>query len=498
MHSFISTVASTALVLSSLVAAAPAPAVASVVPATKLDPATPRIILGPVRSSKLSVIASSLSAASSVQNAAAVPASKVQPIVPQTNITLGYSSINVTDQMSALIQATMKLPSVLLEDIDSISSVDCSTDSVAVKFANQADFEESFADWPSSNFILFTNHLGDCDTDNERGLYVVSSVAFDNATFTVTASSKKSTFDEQTDEMTIEYTKPADTGVSKREITQTWFGDFPGNLILNDDPLKKSLSISVNEPKLGGNIAVSGHLHFSWLKLKATSFYVDVDLGLSASANVKVSAGLSYDNDVYTFSPASITVSAFSIPGILDVGPALAFTMGVEVAASGTVEISADLSATISNGKAHIDFLDSKNTVTSGWDPVYTHAVNVSAAVEAQVNPFVELTAEMAVSFLGGLLDLSSGVRARPTLINVFSLNAQFNIDNANNVTIPASTDETCVNGLWFSNAFDFIVTAFVTQFYEIEVYRLDVPIYKSGCWTWAPDVIAGTAKATA
>ena len=488
----------------------------------------------------------------------------------------------------------MKLPSVLLEDIDSISSVDCSADSVAVKFGNQADFEESLADWPSSNFILFTSHLGDCDTDNERGLYVVSSVAFDNATFTVTASSKKSTFDEQTDEMTIEYTKPADTAVSKREITQTWFGDFPGNLILNDDPLKKSLSVSVNEPKLGGNIAVSGHLHFSWLKLKATSFYVDVDLGLSASANVKVSAGLSYDNDVYTFSPASITVSAFSIPGILDVGPApgnlilnddplkkslsvsvnepklggniavsghlhfswlklkatsfyvdvdlglsasanvkvsaglsydndvytfspasitvsafsipgildvgpaLAFTMGVEVAASGTVEISADLSATISNGKAHIDFLDSKNTVTSGWDPVYTHAVNVSAAVEAQVNPFVELTAEMAVSFLGGLLDLSSGVRARPTLINVFSLNAQFNIDNANNVTIPASTDENCVNGVWFSNAFDFIVTAFVTQFYEIEVYRLDVPIYKSGCWTWAPDVIAGTAKATA
>ncbi|KAK0117527.1 hypothetical protein ONS95_011867 [Cadophora gregata] len=491
MHSFFSTVAFTALVLSSLVSAAPAPAVASIDPATKLNPATPKIILGPVRSSKSPAIAS----LSSAQDAASVPASKVQPIAPQTNITLGYSSINVTDQMTATIRATMKMPSVLLEDIDSIASVDCSATSVAVKFGNKADFEESFADWPASNFILFTNHLGDCDTDNTRGLYVVSSVAFDNATFTVTASSKKSNFDEQTDEMTVEYTKPAE---AKREVTTTFFGDFPGNLNLNTDPLKKTLSVSVHEPKLGGSLAVSGHIHFSWLKLKATSFYVDVDLGLSASANVKVAATASYGSEVYSFSPTGITIAAFSIPGILDVGPALAFKMGVEVAASGTVEISADLSATITNGKAHIDFLDSKNTVTSGWDPVYTHAVNVSAAIEAQVNPFVELTAEMAVNFLGGVLDLSSGIRAKPTLINVFSLQAQFNIDNANNVTIPASTDETCVNGIWFSNAFDFIVTAFVTQFYDIEVFRLDVPIYKSGCWTWAPDVINGTAKATA
>ncbi|KAL5315328.1 hypothetical protein ACEPPN_016195 [Leptodophora sp. 'Broadleaf-Isolate-01'] len=487
MHSFISTVASTALVLSSLTSAAP---VVSSVPASTLTPATPRIILGPVRSSALKVAAASLQSA-----ADSVPATKVQPITPKTDIILRYASINATEEMTASINATMKYPSVLLEDIDSVSKVDCSDTSVSITFNNQADYDETSKDWPASDFVLFTNHLGDCDTDNQRGLYIVNSVTRDDKTLTVVAASTKSTFDNSTSEMTIDYTKPAST---KRQITQTWFADMPGNLVLNDDPLKKSLSISVNEPKLGGDLSVSGHLHFSWLKLKPTSFYVDVDLGLSASANVKVSAGLSYDNDVYTFSPASLTISAFSIPGILDVGPALAFTMGVEVAASGTVEISADLSATISNGHAHIDFLDSKNTVTSGWDPVYTHAVNVSAAVEAQVNPFVELTAEMAVSFLGGLLDLSSGIKARPTLINVFSLQAQFNIDNANNVTIPASTDETCVNGVWFSSAFDFIVTAFVTQFYEIEVYRLDVPIYKSGCWTWAPDVIDGTAKPTA
>ncbi|CZR65267.1 uncharacterized protein PAC_15167 [Phialocephala subalpina] len=52
--------------------------------------------------------------------------------------------------------------------------------------------------------------------------------------------------------------------------------------------------------------------------MKASKFYVDVDLSVEAAANVKVSAGIAYDNDVYTYSPASLTVSAFSIPGILD------------------------------------------------------------------------------------------------------------------------------------------------------------------------------------
>lgn len=197
-------------------------------------------------------------------------------------------------------------------------------------------------------------------------------------------------------------------------------------------------------------------------------------------------ARVAYDNDVYSFSPADISVSAFSIPGILDVGPRLEFALGVEVAVSGQVEISADLTADLAVGHVQVTFPDSKNTVATGWTPKYTHQTNIPAKIDAQVNPYVELTAAIGVNFLGGLLDLSSGVRARPQLINDFSLNGKFDTSNTGNVTIPASTDDTCVNGLWYSSAFTFGVTAFVTQFYELELYRLDVPIYESGCWTWA------------
>jgi hypothetical protein len=134
--------------------------------------------------------------------------------------------------------------------------------------------------------------------------------------------------------------------------------------------------------------------------------------------------------------------------------------------------------------------LDSSKTVTSGWTPVYTHETNISATVEAQVNPYASLTAAIGVDFLSGVLDLSLGVTARPEFINVFSINGQFDISNSANVTLPAPTEDTCVNGMWYSNAFAFIVTAFATQFYSLELYRLDVPLYKSGCWSWAPGAI--------
>ncbi|KAL2063139.1 hypothetical protein VTL71DRAFT_6211 [Oculimacula yallundae] len=479
MHSFISTIASTAFVFSSFASAAPVVTVPG--PAAPAAPIVPPIILAPVRSSRLSTASVSTLAAA-----------KVQPIAPHRDVILQYASTDPNQAMTASVNATMKFPSVLLEDIDSISKVDCSAKSVSVTFNNKADYDETAKDWPASGFVLFTNHLGDCDTDNQRGLYIVDSVTRNDKTLTVIAASTKSTFDNSTSEMTVDYTKPSN---AKRAIAGSWFADIPKSLVLQDDPTKKSIAVSVHDPKLGGDLSVNGHLHFSWLKLKPTSFFVDIDLGLSASINVKATASVSSGNDVLQFAPASLTVSAFSIPGILDVGPAIAFKMGCEISASGTAEISADLTAEITNGHAHIDFLDKTKTVSSGWKPVFKHAVNVSAAIEAQVNPFVELTAEMAVKFLGGLLDLSSGVTAKPTLLNVFSLQAQFNIDNANKITIPPATDKNCINGFFFSSTFNFVVTAFVTQFYDVEVFRFDAPVFDSGCWTWAPDVIAGTAK---
>jgi len=134
----------------------------------------------------------------------------------------------------------------------------------------------------------------------------------------------------------------------------------------------------------------------------------------------------------------------------------------------------------------HLDLVVSNKTTTSGWTPIYTYSKNISAAVEAQVNPYAKVTAEIGVNFLSGLVDLSADVTAEAELLNVFDTDAEFGISNSLGVTIPASTATTCANSLWFDSSFEFVVTGFFTEVYSVRLYELDVPIYESGCWTWA------------
>jgi hypothetical protein len=56
-------------------------------------------------------------------------------VVPQTNVSLFYGS-NVTETASTRVNHTMRYPTVLLEQIASVISVDCSNTSVVVTFNN--------------------------------------------------------------------------------------------------------------------------------------------------------------------------------------------------------------------------------------------------------------------------------------------------------------------------------------------------------------------------
>ena len=405
-------------------------------------------------------------------------------VTPQASVILRYESISSL-AMLAQVNATMKVPSVLLEDIASVTHVDCADSYVAVTFSESADYLESLAAWSNSTFIMFTNHLGDCDPENERGLYLVDSIASKDATLTITASSIKSGFDSSADELAISWLKPAATTISKRDLLSTILNAFPTSISLTQGDVTETLSITASDTSLTGSFDMSGYLHYDFSEAKFTKFYIDLDLAVDAATNIDVTAKITYDSDVYTYSPLDVSVSAFEITGILSVGPQLSFELGVEVAASGTVEISADVTATLSDGHVYLDLLNSSNAATSGWTPIYTHETNISAAIEAQVNPYVMLTAEIGIDFLNGLLDLSTGVTLKPELINVFDITGQFDISNNDDITFPASTDKVCANSLWFSSDFVFTVTAFVTQFYTVSLYEVEIPLYESGCWSW-------------
>ena len=112
-------------------------------------------------------------------------------VVPQGSVSLYYGS-NITTSASVNINHTMKYPTVVLEQIASIISVDCSNTSVAITFNNSAVFASTQAAWIADGTMVFiTNHLGDCDPVLERSFFLSSSLSFNNTTLVATASSVK-------------------------------------------------------------------------------------------------------------------------------------------------------------------------------------------------------------------------------------------------------------------------------------------------------------------
>ncbi|KAH8774836.1 hypothetical protein BGZ57DRAFT_893282 [Hyaloscypha finlandica] len=115
-------------------------------------------------------------------------------------------------------------------------------------------------------------------------------MVFKNDTLIIAAATTKSIFNNSTDEVEIMFTKPIPAN-SKRTVIQTFLGDFPGEFSLSESPTATSPSIAAETSSFGGSLAVSGHLHYSWLKCKFTKLYMDVDLNLAAAANTKAVAG---------------------------------------------------------------------------------------------------------------------------------------------------------------------------------------------------------------
>jgi hypothetical protein len=122
--------------------------------------------------------------------------SDLSNIVPKSNFTLHYGSNDTsTPGSNAQISVQMKVPSVILEDILSIHSVVCSDTGVSISFNDLAGYEKSMKEWPASgDFVLITNHLGNCDTEFERGIFLAGGLVFDQKTLTIVATVEKSDF----------------------------------------------------------------------------------------------------------------------------------------------------------------------------------------------------------------------------------------------------------------------------------------------------------------
>lgn len=102
-----------------------------------------------------------------------------ETFTPKTEVALPYG-VNNTN----FVNVTLTVPAaVLLESISHLTTVDCATDSVSLTFEDADDVNLAFEQWSAfESLVLITNHMGDCDTEFERGFFVATTYAITDLT----------------------------------------------------------------------------------------------------------------------------------------------------------------------------------------------------------------------------------------------------------------------------------------------------------------------------
>ncbi|KAK2625509.1 hypothetical protein QTJ16_004821 [Diplocarpon rosae] len=423
------------------------------------------VVLAPVSRSDFAV-----SALAALERLPKRDAEEMSSLTPQTDIVLYYQSSGTS--LGAEVKVRMQFPSVLLEEISSVSSVTCTVSSVSVRFSSPGPYHESRARWPSSSFLLFTNHRGACDGPHERGLYLVQGITFDHARLLITATTNSTSLREATADLDIAFVTPP-RAVSKRDLSRSFSAEFPGRARLANGTIllgdtRDKLAVTASDTTASGSFSIRGRVSYSFWKVKFTTFYFELDVSAAAATSLDLNLSVTYDAPVLSYAPLELSITAFEIAGIFSIGPGLAFELGVEVIAEGDVGLTTDLAATLRNGFAHLDLLHNTSTYTSGWSLEFSHQVNTTTATQLQVDPYVSLKALIRAELLGAYTSLEASITAKPE--NLIDIDAPANRSTRTNTTHPHDTSS------WYASSFVFHVTAHVAGLFSTKLYELPLP----------------------
>ncbi len=240
------------------------------------------------------------------------------------------------------------------------------------------------------------------------------------------------------------------------------------------------LTVTANEASFASNVTVSGYLKYNWLTFSLNDLYFDIDVGFSSALGLTAVVGASY-NQTFTYSPSPLYYG-LTVPGVIELGPELIFAIDVEVYASAETTLSTQVGVGLADGNVHVDLLDESNTSTSGWVPTYSASASITGSAEAQLNPTASLTVEIECKIFGGLIDLSTGLTAKPSFTNDFKLTGGAGVDLTGYEDLTGNG--TCEDGLAIDSEFAFVLDAFATEWYSTELYSVDLTIFK-GCFNY-------------
>ncbi|TLS22049.1 uncharacterized protein PpBr36_09666 [Pyricularia pennisetigena] len=422
--------------------------------------------------------------------------SETQTYNPATDLKLPYS----LDTVSAMVSVVMKKPSIVLENLPSLSDVKCADGNVILSFTNAEAVKAVRDAWPSSGdlILVMDEAPGTCSGDRERGFFLVSELVHDEETFTITATAEKRDPKDEMDDVVVHFTRTTEATAEERADLvarsgkktlrlgpKTFKVDMSNKTLINTKPLY----IRTDRATFTSTVQIEGHVHFSFAKMKLKEFNIQLELDYDLDLNVTARVNSRIGFDPLTFSPLVVGIPGVYIPGMLYIGPRAAISFGVEAAAEGPANITAGYRSTIKGATARLDLLNKNGTKAEGWTPNKTASVDVSTRMQLQLNPFADLTVEFAIRMFGGIVDLGTGLTARSTLVNAYVIGSNFTHNGTGiELTGPKCPDSAvmgscCLNSAWYERRFWFEIRAFVTSFYRIPLFKVVDPIDKTECW---------------
>ncbi|KAI1777124.1 hypothetical protein F4818DRAFT_439486 [Hypoxylon cercidicola] len=405
-------------------------------------------------------------------------------IVPSTNVTLDYSLDTLADPRSSVsIVLQTYEPVVLLEAIGSVHQVACTYSTVTIGFNTPAAFERAISEWPhDGDFWLITNHLEKCDTRGDRGIYLVVGLNWDNDTAAVTAQTAKMDFGSIASSIAVTF---SDVQGSMSNNSGNITFDEPGiniasnfslptgDEILSDPPY---FSATANNGYLSDAAVIRGHFSYDVPTQQLQSLWFDIDSAFYGDLAVTFNVSMPLSSNSYSFSPGTFFASAINVPGAFSLQPALRWSVGADVGADGAVHHSSNITMSIPDGHAHIDFMNSSKSSIVGWGPRLTSAVQTDQAATGHASPFVAFSIELGLNIMDGLFNTTGGVTATPQFVNELNVaQSQTRIRKADRMIWPRNI--TCSNGFELRSAFNFTVDAYVTDAWQKTLYNTEIPI---------------------
>ena len=244
------------------------------------------------------------------------------------------------------------------------------------------------------------------------------------------------------------------------------------------------VDVTAEEAWFSSTLTFSGKLKYNFWGFKLQQLYFDIDADFASTAAVSANVRAAFTESIH-YSPDALAWSVVDVPGIISLGPGIAFGLGVEIDATAAVGLYAGVDISLPAGNVHVDFLDGSKTGTSGWEPEYNAYANITQAADVRLDVGADVTVQLQFKLLGGLVDLSSGVTASPGFANTFKLRGEQDVvvngttkEISAGIEVPTDALECAdTNGIEFVSDFVFKVTGFATKWFSRELYSVTVPL---------------------